>query len=80
MASVQDRVSDQVNLAIEKAARKLYRQNVKLSPEEISNLIELHLYRLLDEKNIVKGLPSKTKTLAYLLAHGAVSEVDSIKK
>ncbi len=80
MASLQDRVADQVNLAIERAAKKIYRQNVKLSPDEVAHLIEIHLQRLLEEKTSYRGMIHKPKTIAYQLAHEAVSDVDCIKK
>ncbi len=79
MASIQNIVSCQINSAIERAAKKIYRQNIKLSPEDVAHLIETHLQRLLDEKTIYRGMTHKTKTIAYQLAHKAVSDIDSIK-
>ncbi len=80
MASIQERVATNVNLAIERAAKKTYRQNVKLSPKEVAHLMEIHLRRLLDKKTNAKGIALDANTLAQRLILNAVLEVDKFEQ
>lgn len=75
MASVKEKVAAELNSVLKKAAKRIYRQNVKLSPEEVAEIIENHLRHLLDEKGVVKY---KAQTLAYKLAQNAATEVDNV--
>ena len=79
MASINEMIAAEINSCIEKAARRIYNKNVKLSPEEVANLIERHLFILINEKTIVSGMPNKTVTLAKRLVKDAVAEIDKVK-
>ncbi len=78
MATINETIAKEIDIAIGKAARKIYHKNFKLSSNDVADLMDDYLQKI-SNGQVDNGTKNKKETLAHLLVYNAVSEIDNVK-